>query len=103
MNTNRDRVLLVTGASGYLGRHLTRRAIDEGYRVVSGYRGNLAEVAAGTPFPLDLLESGGQLEERILNLSPNAIIHTASLTPGTDPDSMMSVNRGFTARIAKIA
>ena len=103
MTEERDRVLLVTGASGYLGRHLTRRAAESGIRVISGYRSQRDAISAGEPFPLDLLESGDALESRLTDLAPSAIIHTAALNPGSDRDAMMSVNVEGTRRIARIA
>jgi dTDP-4-dehydrorhamnose reductase len=80
--------LLITGGSGYLGRHLTARAIDS-FHVLSTYSAHADQIKAGQAYPLNLTDRE-QVLGLIADLKPQAIIHTAALNPGRGTDQEMS-------------
>jgi dTDP-4-dehydrorhamnose reductase len=84
------KVLLVTGGSGYLGRRLSVSAM-EAFSVYSGYHGHPDRVKAGYPLPFDLSRRDSILQ-RITDLAPQVIIHTAGLNPGGSEEDMMQIN-----------
>ncbi len=94
--------LLVTGASGYLGRRLARRAAA-GHDVLAGYAHRPDAVAAGTSVHLDF-ERPAAVEAAIRELGPAAIVHTAAINPGggTD-DAMTTVNVDGSRAVAAAA
>lgn len=84
-------ILLVTGASGYLGRHLTARAMDR-FSLYSAYHHQPGQVKAGQPVLLDLSRRESVLQ-RIADLTPHAIIHAAAVNPGAgDEEEMIQIN-----------
>jgi dTDP-4-dehydrorhamnose reductase len=88
---NMDRaVLLLTGGSGYLGRHLTPRA-TENFTVYTTYSTNSGRIKAGQPVPLNLTSRVDVLS-LIDELKPQAIIQTAAINPGGNEREMMPVN-----------
>ncbi len=72
MNKN----LLITGGSGYLGAHLVKTALAQGWRVYATYFTRPFALVRGTALPLDLRDSH-KTSAVIRNISPRAIIHTA--------------------------
>jgi dihydroflavonol-4-reductase len=83
--------LLITGAGGFIGRHVTARALAEGHAVRATLRdpGRAAElrVALGGPEALevaraDLMDDSGWAEAMA---SVDAVLHTASPVPTTTP------------------
>ena len=93
--------LLITGASGYLGRRLARRAARE-HTVFSGFAHRRDQVPAGEPLRLDLLqpEATAQLIRR---LRPDAVIHTAVVNPAGPAETMMKVNADGSRCVAEVA
>jgi dTDP-4-dehydrorhamnose reductase len=69
--------ILVTGASGLLGRRVVELALERGHRVYSAYREHVLSI--GVPVRLDITD-----EERLLKtvseIRPDAIIHAAAYT-----------------------
>ena len=96
-----QKVLLVTGGSGYLGRHLTATAAKN-FRVHTTYHANLAQIIAGIPHKLDITDEVA-VAKLIERLAPNAIIHTAAANPGTPEAAMMRINRDGSKNIAAAA
>ena len=96
-----QKVLLVTGGSGYLGRHLTATAAKN-FRVHTTYHANLAQIIAGIPHKLDITDEVA-VAKLIERLAPNAIIHTAAANPGTPEATMMRINRDGSKNIAAAA
>ena len=94
--------LLITGGSGYLGRHLSARAKGR-FPVLTTYRNNPDQLVLAEALPLDLTdrETAWKLVHR---LKPKAIIHTAAINPGQGGAAvMMRVNRDGSANIAAAA
>ena len=83
-------ILLVTGGSSYLGRHLTVRAAEK-YTVFATYHHHPGQIRAGQPLPLDLADRAAVLHlfERV---HPQAVIHAAAINPGGDDEAMIEVN-----------
>lgn len=84
-----QRTLLITGGSGYLGRHLTLRAAEAGFNVYATYHTGAGRITAGHPLPLDVGNRAGVME-LITRLSPQAIIHTAAANPGQGNKAVMT-------------
>lgn len=98
----KKKILLVTGASGYLGRHLTVRALDS-FRVMAAYHGHAGQVKAGEPVPLDLSRRDTALAG-ITSLAPEIIIHTAAVNPGAGSEQeMMQINGQGSGYVAEAA
>lgn len=81
------KTLLITGGSGYLGRHLTARAIDS-FQVYTTYNRHAGHIKAGHPVLLDLTRRDDVLR-LIAALSPQVIIHTAAINPGQGSEETM--------------
>lgn len=74
------RVLLVTGASGYLGRDVARQAVQAGWRVVGTYRREPLDIAGVTWQPLDVRDREA-VAVFVQTLQPAAIVHCAVVEP----------------------
>ena len=79
--------LLITGGSGYLGRHLTKKAVER-FDVCATYHRNAGRIRAGQPIPLDLTNREDVFRV-IAGVKPYAVIHTAAINPGDGADSEM--------------
>ena len=85
------RKLLITGGSGYLGRHLTIKAVER-FEVCATYHRHAGRIRAGQPISLDLT-SREDVFRVIAGAKPHAVIHTAAINPGDGTDARMwSVN-----------
>ena len=93
--------LLITGASGYLGRRLAERAAPR-HTVFSGYAGHRERIGAGEPVHLDLRQPE-DARATIVELRPDAVVHTAAVNPGGPQDDMMAVNACGTRVVAEAA
>jgi len=92
--TAQARRLLVTGASGYLGRVLSALARDTGWEV----HGTRLTAASGG-VPLDVRDSAA-VDRLVDQVGADAVIHTAYLQSGPD---MRSVNVDGAAHVAEAA
>jgi len=81
------RTLLITGGSGYLGRHLVRRATAE-WQVVATYFSHPDLPAGCQTVPLDVRD-GPAVARLAADLRPAAVIHTAY--DMTSPEAMRPV------------
>jgi dihydroflavonol-4-reductase len=81
---------LVTGASGFIAKHIVRELLEHGYRVRAGVRSDSAQAQVEKLFPkadldfarLDLLKDDGWAES--MN-GVDVLIHTASPFPAGQP------------------
>ena len=53
MISMKRKTLLVTGGSGYLGRHLTAKAAED-FNLYTTYNTHAEEIKAGQPLPLNV-------------------------------------------------
>ncbi|MCB0209211.1 MAG: sugar nucleotide-binding protein [Anaerolineae bacterium] len=98
----KNKTLLLTGASGYLGQHVALRAADE-YDLYAAYGSNAAGITAGQPIQLDL-GSRAAVQQVIERLNPQAIIHAAAVNPGYgDAAAMERVNHQGSRFVAEAA
>ncbi len=74
--------ILVTGAAGFLGRHVCQRAIALGHTVVGTYRSAPASVAFVEWVPADVTDAT-EVDALIEATRPDAIVHTASKLAGS--------------------
>ena len=81
------RALLITGGSGYLGRHLARQAAAE-WQVVATYYSHPDPLAGCQAVPLDVRD-GPAVDRLLTDLRPTAVIH-AAYDMGS-PQAMQSV------------
>lgn len=73
-------LLLITGASGYLGRELARQAVASGRRVVGTYHRAPAAIDGVEWHPLDV-RSRPAVHRLVAELTPAAIVHAAVAEP----------------------
>lgn len=88
-------VVVVTGAAGLLGAHVTRKLVEAGHNVTGFGHGKL-----------DVADRDSVLS-KIAALKPDAIVHCAAMTDvdacETDPDSAFAVNADGSRHIAEAA
>jgi GDP-4-dehydro-6-deoxy-D-mannose reductase len=98
--------LLVTGADGFVGRHLVRRLAAEGHRIGAACRPGGRSVewhgADVTVVPLELTDDGSV--RAALDFGPDAVVHLAAVASNreaaADPGHAWTVNAAGTARLA---
>lgn len=89
------RKILITGASGDLGRILSQRAVAAGYEVMAAYLSRPERIVAGQPLRLDLCD-GEAVKAALERLKPDVIIHTAVVQNIPDPrQSIVSAARNL--------
>lgn len=94
--------LLVTGASGYLGQVVARRAATR-FDVYAAYNRHAEAIVAGEPVRVDITD-GQAVSALITQLQPTAIIHASAVNPGQgDEATMFQVNRAGSRHIAEAA
>ncbi|MEM1205669.1 MAG: sugar nucleotide-binding protein [Acidobacteriota bacterium] len=96
--------ILVTGASGYLGRRIVAHISEStgsGHLPVSAYNRGTGGDLGGRPWHLDLRSVDAP--SRIVDLGPDAIIHCAAVNPGGPESAMEQVNVEGSRRVAEAA
>ncbi len=99
--------LLVTGADGFVGRHLVRRLARDGHDIGAASRQDAPPVdwggAALTALPLELTDDSSVREA--VEFGPDAVVHLAAVASNpealADPGLAWTVNAAGTARLAE--
>ncbi|GIG59050.1 dTDP-4-dehydrorhamnose reductase [Longispora fulva] len=68
--------LLITGASGFLGAEVARRAVAAGWRVVGTYQSRVPEIGGVTWHRLDVTDRVA-VAALVEDADPSAVVHTA--------------------------
>jgi nucleoside-diphosphate-sugar epimerase len=97
--------LLITGATGFVGRHLVRRAVAQGHEVLAATRADLA-VPGAKVLPVggfEYADWAGQLKgiDAVIHLA--ARVHQIHDTSRDPLSAFRKVNRDATLRLAKAA
>lgn len=99
-----DRIIAVTGATGFLGRHVVEALAREGQRVRILARRDGTQ-ASWRSIPLEVVR--GSLEEsrslEALTRGADAVVHAAGLIKARDPADFLRVNRDGTLALARAA
>jgi len=98
------RTVAVTGATGFIGRHLVRQLADAGYRV----RILVRRLPVGQPFADRTVEAviGGLEDDDSLHAllsEADAVIHAAGLIKARSRDEFFAVNAAGARRVAEAA
>ena len=99
--------LLVTGADGFVGRHLIRRLAGAGHHLVAACRPGRRAVDWGaadvTVMPLELTDDISV--RAVVESGPDAVVHLAAVASNreaaADPGHAWTVNAAGTARLAE--
>lgn len=103
--------VLITGATGFIGQHLTRRLVGEGVEVWAGvFPQEPEERIAGLPavvrrLPLDLGDPAC-VADAVAHSRPQQVFHLAAVgvtEPGIDPLTALAVNAGGTVALLQAA
>ncbi|MBA3659240.1 MAG: NAD-dependent epimerase/dehydratase family protein, partial [Gemmatimonadales bacterium] len=93
--------VLVTGADGFVGRHLVRELASAGHEPISAVRPGGRAPETGRTVALEL-ESGASVADAVATW-PDAIVHLAAVASGRearrDPVAAWAVNATGTARL----
>lgn len=102
--------ILITGASGFIGRHLVQEALRRNMEVYAAIRASSSKKHLSDPrihfFPFDMTEPGQlHLELKTFQAEMGGfqyVIHNAGVTTPTDVSEFISGNADFTREFARM-
>ncbi len=98
-----DAAVVVTGANGFLGRHVCRAALRRGLAVSAVVRGQ-AQAPAGTRrVSLDGQTSAERLHEMLAHATPEVVYHLAGTVDTRDPGRLYAANVCYAVALLEAA
>lgn len=91
--------VLITGAAGFIGRHLMRHLSSQGYRVHGLDRTNPGLLSAYASWHVCDLTTGAGLSAAIEATKPRFVVHLAALIKGYSLEDLLRVNVVGTRRL----
>ncbi|MDR0757122.1 MAG: NAD(P)-dependent oxidoreductase [Tannerella sp.] len=107
MTSQAGKKILITGASGFIGRHIVYEALGRGYEVWAGVRAtsSLAHLPQDRIHRMDLKYNDsealtGQLSQFVREYGAwDYVVHNAGLTKTTHPHDFFRVNAAYTLHL----
>ena len=87
-----NKSVLVTGAAGFIGRHLVEHLSDQGYFVHGLDRSNAEPVSNCNSWHIADITVSSELCSVIKDTKPDFLFHMAALTKGDNLEDMLNVN-----------
>lgn len=102
--TERQRLVLVTGANGFIGSHLTEALLARGYRVRCMVRQS-SDLRYIQHLPVEWTHADLSEPEQLRQAcqTVDMVCHCAALTRAVDEDTFLRVNAGGTEALARAA
>lgn len=104
---NGKKRVLITGATGFIGRYLVAEALRRGYAVDAGIRATsrLDELSHPDITPVELDYSSVESVKRLINLHPDKpyslVIHNAGITKARNKAEFIEINARQTERFVR--
>lgn len=99
------RRVLLTGATGFIGRHLVRRLLDEGVEVSALVRSADDDRLPPEVHAIEVPATAGELTERLASIDATVCVHLATCFLGhhepADVPRLLDANIGFGTRLAE--
>ena len=98
--------ILVTGATGFIGRNLVKRLLEEKHEVMCTVRiTSNTDFMKGTEASLVLcdLMDAGRVEKVFSMISPEAVYHCAAQVEGNNEEDLTKINAGTTRNVCSAA
>lgn len=97
--------VLITGASGFIGNHLTQRILAMGYQVIALYNQRPIGFKHPNLIPVQLDFISSSLSKVIKIYCPDALIHTAACNPSVlisgEQQAFAEINESATLQLAE--
>ena len=79
----KDRIL-ITGSTGFVGRHLVEKLFDEGHTILEVTRSKTKSFQLFGDITLKIEVDDANFKHKILEFNPNIVVHLASYLTSSD-------------------
>jgi len=87
-----SRRALITGVSGFAGRHLARRLVDDGWEVAGTVRSRGADVPGVAEHRIQI-DDRDRLRDLVAEVSPDAVFHLAAIVDTVTTPDVVELHR----------